>query len=360
MRDKRLMVKFRILMLGCLCAGCFTLVLWNQNHLHRSLRSLEGYHVVVITKNTSTTTTATTSMNFTNYAFALMTEPRCYAATPFVLENALTHLPDTFKVVVFYSLQHDTCMKNFVTNSTVLQQAHAKGRLILRHDIPMQANIGGARRYNPKSWNNQLYSDPKWWESLLSYGQVVLTLQSDTLLCSSSAVEKQPWHRVVNLLGGISGQARGKIGTPPDIATLNASHQTNRYHLNGGLSMRRIPWIVSCLKKYKGRPQVEDRLFHHCVVEQDHAQNVSDAATATTIFDAMAFASDSGHTLCFDWEGQRQCPWGVHKPWAAIPYNHRDAEYEELVQYCPDIRELQNLQYDLVVDVVDNKKKRVE
>ncbi len=78
-RDKRFMVKLRILMLGCLCAGCLIVVLWNQNHLHRSLRSLEGYHGVITTKNTTTITT--TRMNFTNYAFALMTEPRCYAAT---------------------------------------------------------------------------------------------------------------------------------------------------------------------------------------------------------------------------------------------------------------------------------------
>jgi hypothetical protein len=290
------------------------------------------------TMTTTTTTTATTTtIDFTNYAFALMTEPRCYAATPFVLDNALTNLPETFKVVVFYSLENEQCMRTFVRNSTILQQAYTKGRLILRHDIPMHANISGNGRYNPNSWNNALYSNPSWWESLLPYGEMVLTLQSDTLLCSLAATEVQPWHRV-NLLGGISAQVRYKIWTPPDVRTLQASNRTNVYHLNGGLSIRRIPWVASCLRSYRGPPEVEDRVFHNCTNGRESA----------TIVDAMAFASDSGHTLCFDWEGKRKCPWGVHKPWAAIPYNHRDEEYEELVQYCPDINKLRDLQYDIV------------
>ena len=71
---------------------------------------------------------------------------------------------------------------------------------------------------------------------------------------------------------------------------------------------------------------VEDAVFNNCTDGRDKA----------SVKDAMAFVSYGGLTKCFDWEGRRQCPWGVQKP---LVYTHGD--YKELVEYCPEVVKLQ-------------------
>lgn len=150
-------------------------------------------------------------------------------------------------------------------------------------------------------------------------------------------------------IGGISE------GRPTGQWRLN---ETNTHHLNGGLSIRSLDRIISCLQNYTGRQLAEDAVFNTC-----NYGNV-------TIGDAMAFASDNGKTMCFDGpDGDRKCPRvsdgdvkvnagvmvvvivsltcfqryqkGVHKPWTMGI--GRGPPIRELIAYCPDIQVLANL-----------------
>jgi hypothetical protein len=182
---------------------------------------------------------------------------------------------------------------------------------------------GHKDKYSPGSWNNVMYSNITFWESLRSYGDTVLTIQADTLICSTKS---PPWQ--ANYLGGISDHS-----TPP----VNES-QMNSQHLNGGLSIRNLDWTISCLKNYTGKPTVEDTLFN---------RGCSDGAKSVSRKDAWAFSSDNGWTMCFDWQGERVCPWGVHKPWTTFGQPMGSNSYEELVRYCPDIELLRKEQGEI-------------
>lgn len=161
---------------------------------------------------------------------------------------------------------------------------------------------------------------------MFQYGNTALTIQADTLICSDHGDHSHtnnnytytpPWN--VNFLGGVSW-----------VNDVPPSNATNKYHLNGGLSIRKLDWVISCLKQKTAEnfSTPEDDIFCNC----------TGGVEAVSVVDAMAFASDNGHTNCFDWQGHRQCPWGVHKPWM-----RRGSGYRELVSYCPDIEILLKL-----------------
>merc|ERR1712038_526899 len=51
--------------------------------------------------------------------------------------------------------------------------------------------------------------------------------------------------------------------------------------------------------------------------------------------DALNFSSDNGWTGCFDYNRERLCPFGVHKPW--IQKGITFEALNEIISYCPDI-----------------------
>lgn len=242
--------------------------------------------------------------------FALMTEPRCVAAAPFVLQNALERLPSSVKVIFLHSQENSACVRQWL-NRKHLELAYAAGRLVVSEDSRITTSKG--KIYSPTNWNNQLYRNATFWQGLKVYGDVVLTIQSDTLICSTDV---PPWN--ATYLGGISW-----LDQP-----LRASNQTNSYHLNGGFSIRQLDWMIHCLQNMKNEG-IEDNIMNSCIGGREKV----------TVLEAMAFSSDNGNTKCFDWKGQRLCPWGVHKPWVKTKFPEGD-EYLELVTYCPEIEAL--------------------
>jgi len=241
-----------------------------------------------------------------------MTEPRCLNATPFVLTNALEML--SIPVVLLHGQDNIECVEQWITKNPVLFQANKEGRFVHHVDNHITAKSVIHHHYF-NYWLSVMFTNISFWESLRVYGDTVLTIQTDTLICSNRTPN---WN--VNYIGGISH------GRPKDKWDVN---DTNTFHLNGGLSIRRLDWMVSCLMNYSGGKDAEDAVFNTC--------NLGDVKVG----DAMEFASDSGHTMCFDWRGSRVCPWGVHKPWSLGV--GRGPTIRELVAYCPDIEKLAEL-----------------
>lgn len=251
--------------------------------------------------------------------FALMTEPRCIDAVPFVLTNALEMLPQSYPVVYIHANGNAECVKRWLVENPSLAEAAKSGRLVHFVDSHMDRKI----QFSPharNNWNNVMFTNITFWESLKVYGDTVITIQADTLICSKGDLPSH-WKNA-NYLGGPS-QAR--------LMQNPSRNETNTYHLNGGLSLRNLDWVVRCLKNYTGKPGGEDTVFNTC----------EDGAKVASIYDAMSFSSDCGFTMCFNhWneKGRRVCPWGVHKPWNLG--RSRGPPIRELVLYCPDIQTL--------------------
>lgn len=260
--------------------------------------------------------------------FAFMTEPRCIASAPFVLENALKNLPSSFPVVLFYSKHNHKCVKQWINQSQLLSVAHQTGRFQIEEQSSMDPKSRNI--YSPTNWNNLLYTSIDFWKYLRKFGNTALTIQSDTLICSDVATKNVSYllHRNIrtfsplweaNFLGGVSW-----------TDNVQPSSMANTHHLNGGLSVRKLDWVLKCLedKKSENFTTPEDDIFCNC----------TGGVHSVSVVDAMNFASDNGHTKCFDWDGSRHCPWGVHKPW-----KRRWGNLTELMQYCPDIKTLHQL-----------------
>lgn len=248
--------------------------------------------------------------------FALLTEPRCLNATPFVLMNALEMLPEDINVVLNHGQGNMECVQQWIQETPVLFQANSTGRLV--HRIDSHMDVGKNYRiphHYGTHWYSVMFTNISFWQSLRLYGDNVLVIQSDTLICSNRT---PPWN--AHYIGGIS------YGNPMAKWAVN---ETNTHHLNGGLSIRSLDWMIDCLANYTGNKLAEDAVFNNC----DYGN--------VTIGDAMEFASDNGRTMCFDWNGKRLCPWGVHKPWALAV--GRGPPIRELVAYCPDIQRLADL-----------------
>mmetsp|Transcript_31265 Transcript_31265/g.47926 ORF Transcript_31265/g.47926 Transcript_31265/m.47926 type:complete len:362 (-) Transcript_31265:1214-2299(-) len=282
--------------------------------------------------------------------FALLTDPRCIDAIPFVLENALDMLPESYKVVYFYATSTEECVKQWIQNSQTLAHAATSGRLVAQVDAnisphPKSGNKN-MRQHNHKNWNNVMYTNITFWESLKVYGDSVLTIQADTYICQKGDLPLR-W-KTINYLGGMS-----KV----DVHIPNYWNATNTHFLNGGFSIRRLDWVVGCLLNYTKGPHGEDTVFNMCPNGTDSVQ----------ILDAMAFSSDGGYTVCFDYpvaeqdktgDGAtssnvdtntaaaagdryshgRRCPYGVHQPWRLG--RARGSKLKEVVDYCPGIQTL--------------------
>lgn len=263
-----------------------------------------------------TTTTSTTLP--TPKVFAFMTEPRCIASVPFVLQNALDKLPTSFPVVLFHSHHNADCVRRWLDESSGLARARRSGRLVVRQEHAMDPRA--TRIYHHGNWNNVLYTNATFWRSLYEFGDTALTIQADTVICDNDSANgyTPPWN--TNFLGGVSWA----VGVQP-------TNETNTYHLNGGLSIRNLDWTIGCLQSKTSQDLTvpEDNVFCNCT---GGLQNV-------TVVDAMTFSSDNGHTMCFTWNDERICPWGVHKPWMRRELGN----YTELVQYCPDVEQLRRL-----------------
>jgi hypothetical protein len=76
-----------------------------------------------------------------------------------------------------------------INGSELRQNALLEGRLVLYADrrVGQSPEHPDTREiYSPDDWNNKLYANVDWWTTLRRmYGDAVLTIQTDTLLCGS-------------------------------------------------------------------------------------------------------------------------------------------------------------------------------
>jgi len=237
--------------------------------------------------------------------FFLYSEPRCYAAIPHVIKNALGRY--NFNLVFLYSEENKDCLKSMIESDTKLKQWFDNKRLLTIFEKSMDSTQG---IYNPNSWNNKLYTSDTFWIRMKKYGDNAINIQSDTIICQNELPELE-----VDFIGGIAYNE-----LLPSTGIFNKI-------MNGGLSIRNIDWSIKCIRSVRGR-YVEDSLFNKC------------SRKPVPIWLALSFSSDNGTTKCFTWKNKRVCPWGVHKPWVKA----KGAEYKELERNCPDLKTLRSLQ----------------
>eukprot|EP00567_Pseudictyota_dubia_P003377 CAMPEP_0197436382 /NCGR_PEP_ID=MMETSP1175-20131217/3838_1 /TAXON_ID=1003142 /ORGANISM="Triceratium dubium, Strain CCMP147" /LENGTH=208 /DNA_ID=CAMNT_0042965653 /DNA_START=82 /DNA_END=708 /DNA_ORIENTATION=- len=187
----------------------------------------------------------------------------------------------------------------------------------------------------------------------------MINLQADTLICRpiSSRDNETIFHNPsVNYVGGMSGfnttfgrdEKTGedkKIVLSFDLkkmaSDLPSHERRTTSHMHGGFSLHDIPWMIECIKQYGDiRNWTEDDLWTYCLNYMEYNRSGLPSSEVTE-FQAWWRASDGGLTKCLqDSEGNRLCPFGVHKPWRNMD---KYGNYTELVDNCPGLDRLEQI-----------------
>lgn len=284
-------------------------------------------------------------------ATAIIVETRCHSALSVVLLGAVRNLGPEVLIVVMHSSQNELFIRGVIQSFPVLMEWFQGDRLVL-HQIretkwglkfPLKGQeknwIKIPFKYSPDYWYSKMFVNVAFWAQFET--PYVLTLQSDTLLCRSFPT-KDLIKQNVSFTGGASDMT--SVGNsnkwknyivPPDPEW---NSTLRREHLNGGMSLRNIQWVTSCIKKYggKGGGWAEDSLYRFC-----RTNDILGTVHETQI-GAYTFSSDNGHTMCFTSpSGERICPLGVHKPWSRGA--KKPNQYMELKRNCKGLAALQTL-----------------
>jgi Protein of unknown function (DUF5672) len=302
-----------------------------------------------------------------------------------VLRQAATFLDEHWKITVYHSQENAVFVQGLIAESSMLREWSDSQRLSLhlirREDYGNTKLRGKAKNlYYTSYWYSKMLTNETFWRSAVDT-PYVLTLQSDTLLCrpfdthkfippSAAAAAGSDSGGGMSYLGGISDQAyvkslslqsslslplsTGGNDSTTSVTTTTTTILPTNIHLNGGLSLRNVEWMIDCIRQYNNnnpRGWVEDGLWNHCRRQREFRNGTVPA----TLEQALTLASDNGNSLCFfsseekkknnnnnDGTG-RICPVGVHKPWKKGIKIWGPAAYQELLQSCPGLTLLETL-----------------
>jgi len=192
-------------------------------------------------------------------------------------------------------------------------------------------------------------------------GQKVLVFQIDSYICRKADEQILTLLESKVYVGGITPL----IGKPDKKfwkMKKKSADSVYKGHMNGGFSVRSIAWMQSCIDALnsanqhgkrllssegrKARADAEDAFFSYCYNHPEILGNKFEGSDVS-IHEGAAYSSDNGYTSCrreITGKCSEICPWGVHKPWG----NMGDpGTYNELALYCPQVKELKNLNLDL-------------
>jgi len=275
---------------------------------------------------------------------AVYVEIRCHAGISLVLEQAIYHLGQQVKLLIWHSKNNAMYIQNLLKysegNKTELQKSFERGTIELHEFNPAtfgDTDVGNV--YGANFWYSKMYTSIEFWEHIDT--PFAVTLQSDTLICRhvQNLDLKAPY------IGGISEfmtnwpMLNERMIKSPVLLAVSDTPKANvaaQYHFNGGFSIRNVAWVHDCINQIGSRQKMnEDDLMNYC---RDHLKSSKKVLEK----DAYAFASDNGNTMCHnttDGKG-RVCPLGVHKPWV----RKSSAGYSELLSNCPGLDKLEILQ----------------
>jgi Protein of unknown function (DUF5672) len=268
---------------------------------------------------------------------AILVEVRCTRTLPLVLKQAVNHLRDYDQFLIIHSAKNRPYIEKIIRSEPDLQKLLEDQQLQMRQ--VNEAHYGDTKsrnQYRPGFWYSRMMTDSNFWKSIET--PYAITLQSDTLICRPFLANEFIGETNVSFIGGLSKS--GPVDPDPNNILLVD-------HLNGGFSLRNVAWTIQCIEEYAARNtsqanlEGEDTFYRYC-----REINVT-GTVHTSQQQAYSFASDNGWTMCFNTtqNGERICPFGVHKPW--ITKNWKSPAYVELVQNCPGLDQLMHLSSEL-------------
>lgn len=276
---------------------------------------------------------------------AVFVEIRCHSGISLVLQQAIAHFglqSIDFRIVVWHATQNQLYIQGLVAANSILNESFETQQLKLRLFRPQDYGTSTQSKniYSGTFWYQRLLTSESFWQDESIETPLVVTMQSDTLICRPPDMELL---RTSPFLGGVSGFTKNSttnVGAADALKKvkvgINPRNAPTQSFLNGGFSLHNVSWTIDCIKTYgtlKVKGWVEDDLFNFC------RQQIQGSMPVTEV-EAYSFASDNGVTLCFDVEGRRRCPFAVHKPW-----QNKGNRYDELVASCPEVERLERLQF---------------
>jgi Protein of unknown function (DUF5672) len=270
---------------------------------------------------------------------ALLVEVRCTRTLPLVLKQAVTFLRDYDRFLIIHSAKNRPYIEKIIRSDPDLQ------KLLDAQQLQMQqvnetdyGDTDAGNQYSPDYWYSRMMTDSNFWKAIET--PYAITLQSDTLICRPFLANEFIGEANVSFIGGLSKSSRMNTGRKM-VVYPDPNHILFADHLNGGFSLRNVAWTIQCIEEFRRTRRVkqggEDAFYRHC-----RKINVT-GTVHTNQLQAYSFASDNGWTMCFNTtrNGERTCPFGVHKPWTTK--NRKFPPYVELVQHCPGLDEMKQL-----------------
>jgi hypothetical protein len=231
---------------------------------------------------------------------AVIVETRKHKALDFVLNNFISNLPADWKIQIFHGSENFDYLQNIV------EKIKDKDRIIF-------TDLNVKDMYHDDYVD--MFTKEKFWS--LCEGDIILTFQVDTMLCSNSKFKVSDFEHH-DYIGGYWGTK---------IYPLNEEHHVV---MNGGLSIRNKKAIIESIRNKKeeylknGGNPCEDYLFSTCIENKP------------TTGDVLKFSIDNGYVSPLNMEA----PFGVHQPWS-----NKGGAYDDIKNVCDGVETLSSLQY---------------
>ena len=231
---------------------------------------------------------------------AVIVETREHKALPFVLENFSNNLPDEWKFQIFCGNQNEKYINKI--------QKPDRDFIIKKLDVDYLEHDD----YVSLLTNEQFWLDCE--------GDIILTFQTDSMLCSNSKYTISDFENF-DFIGGYWGNVLNPLDS-----------KYNRV-MNGGLSIRNKQFMLDIIRNElesylnDGGNPCEDYFVSACLKNKP------------TFREVLTFCIDNGYMYPLNDEA----PFGLHNPWGNNPQKGQGKYYEDIKKVCPEIVKLEEL-----------------
>lgn len=239
---------------------------------------------------------------------AIILETRQHRALGFVLNNAMTVLPNDWKIQIMHGTLNKEYILEIIDNDEVL--ATNKDRIVMTNlqieEITQEAS-------------SALLLSEDYWNSV--EGDTILVFQCDSILCPNSKYKISDFEEF-DYIGGYWGKILYDLDSKYPVV------------MNGGLSLRKKQFMLDIIrdqwKPYleKGGNPCEDYFISACITKFPTSRQV------------LTFSIDCGYQAPLDMEQ----PFGFHKPWVQNPGKGQGRYYDVIKSVCPEVEILRSLQ----------------
>jgi hypothetical protein len=239
---------------------------------------------------------------------AIILETRKHLALGYVLNNAITVLPEDWNIQIMHGKLNKDYILEIIDSDELLSSN--KHRIILTN-----LQIDSITQEN----SSKLLLSEQYWDTV--EGDSILVFQCDSILCPESKYKISDFEHF-DYIGGYWGKTLYDLDSNYPVV------------MNGGLSFRKKQYMLDIIRNqwksylYNGGNPCEDYFVSSCITK------------VPLVRDVLSFSIDCGYQAPLDMKQ----PFGFHKPWANNPGKGQGRYYDLIKKIFPEVETLKNLQ----------------